>query len=57
MIHLRDIEELAYVITRPLPINFQWTWESGEDPDDQKVENIFQEFSRRAIKKTLLITG
>ncbi|KAJ7405172.1 hypothetical protein WISP_141573 [Willisornis vidua] len=39
-IHQRILKELADVITKALPLIFEWSWESGEVPDDWNLVNI-----------------
>lgn len=34
------LRELADIITGPLSIIFQWSWESGEVPIDGKLANV-----------------
>ncbi|KAJ7405714.1 hypothetical protein WISP_138172 [Willisornis vidua] len=45
-IHLRILKELADVITKPLMMIFEWSWESGEIPTDWKLVNIVSVFKK-----------
>ncbi|KAJ7428077.1 hypothetical protein BTVI_01329 [Pitangus sulphuratus] len=45
-IHPRMLEELADVITRPLSVIFEWSWESGEVPVDWTLANLVPVFKK-----------
>lgn len=44
--HPRVLKDVASVITGPLFIIFQWSWESGEVPVDWKLANIVPVFKK-----------
>ncbi|KAJ7400850.1 hypothetical protein WISP_00193 [Willisornis vidua] len=45
-IHPRILKELMDVITKPLLMIFEWSWESGEIPADWKLENAILIFKK-----------
>ncbi|KAJ7409504.1 RNA-directed DNA polymerase from mobile element jockey-like protein [Willisornis vidua] len=45
-IHPRILKEIADVITKPVSVIFEWSWDSGEDPADWKVANIVPVFKK-----------
>ncbi|KAJ7415401.1 RNA-directed DNA polymerase from mobile element jockey [Willisornis vidua] len=44
VIHLQTLKELADVITKPLSVIFDWSWESREVLDDWNLVNAVQIF-------------
>ncbi|KAJ7419750.1 RNA-directed DNA polymerase from mobile element jockey-like protein [Pitangus sulphuratus] len=42
----RTVIQLADVITRPLSMIFEWSWESGEVPVDWKLDNVVLIFEK-----------
>jgi len=54
-IHPRVLEEPPDVTARPVSISFHKTWETGEVSSTGSWQT--SQFSRRARKKTLVITG
>ncbi|KAJ7399961.1 hypothetical protein BTVI_109722 [Pitangus sulphuratus] len=48
----RILKELADVITKPLSVIFQWSWEFGEIPTDWKLVNVFP-ISKKGKKEVL----
>lgn len=50
-IHVRILKELADVITRPLLMTFEQSWESGEIQFDWKL-SFFPRKARRMIPET-----
>ncbi|KAJ7403710.1 rna-directed dna polymerase from mobile element jockey-like [Willisornis vidua] len=49
-IHPRILEELADVITKPLSITFEQSWEYGEVPVDRRMANVVL-FSKKGKKE------